>query len=251
MVKRAEKTDQTDIPQNGKTTSSTPPGTGVEDIDLSKLTPRERHKLASELQARMPVMPSGEPMTRSTAKTPQQLINEVMKPSTAKDFLEAYVAAYEEGIVVVLSVTGLRVRMCTVDIAQMLVLGEIPDFLSPIAAKTLWIEQSEDVLGNDSELAKQVMKLIDYVVPLALIEPKVVVGRAPDREANEIALREIPFADRYTIFSLAIQPTEVLRQFRNKQAENLETLFVSAGWELPTEQDLVSGGNREVSSGVV
>lgn len=245
MAKRAQQ-------QPKESASSTPPLEALKaDPDFKKLAPRERHMLAAELQARRGVLPNGQPMNAPTGKTQQQLINEVLKPSTARDFLDAYVQAYEEGIIVVLGTTGLRVRICTVDIATMLVLGEIPDFLSPIAAKTLWIEQSEEVLGNNSDLAKEVMRLIDYVVPLALLEPRVVVDREPDYDANEISLKNIPFADRYAIFSLAIQPTEVLRQFRDQQAQNLEALFTSAGWTLPAEQNPVSVGIQQVSPGMV
>ena len=97
----------------------------------------------------------------------------------------------------------------------------IPDLLSDLAAKSLWEETASETIAADPKLALQYMQLINCIVPAAMLEP--VIVESPSAE-NEIALDDLDFTDKLSVFNLAIGPVEALRRFRDKQRADLQAL---------------------------
>lgn len=128
----------------------------------------------------------------------------------------------EEGYVVTLP-SGNIARLRPVALDVLILSGEIPDLLSPIAAKMLWEETDVAEIANAAELATGTAKLINHVCRAAMMEPVVAaVGEEP--KDGEIALEDIDFQDKSIIFQLAIQPAEVLRKFRDRQAAGVDAV---------------------------
>lgn len=106
-----------------------------------------------------------------------------------------------------------------VPLDQLLEQNRIPDFLTPVAAKQLWTEDDANTIAANPDLHLQYLDLINFIVPLAMIQPAVVDD--PDPEKEEISLKDIDFADKITIFNLSISPAVVLKSFRNQQASDM------------------------------
>jgi hypothetical protein len=102
-----------------------------------------------------------------------------------------------------------------VAVDALLAAGRIPDLLSGVAAKTLWVETDTATIAEQAETAKNFADLINLIVPLAMLEPQVVDRPEGD---NEIALEDIEFADKIAIFQLATGGSTVLKSFREQQA---------------------------------
>lgn len=111
------------------------------------------------------------------------------------------------------------VRMRQVPMDLLILGGKIPDILTPVAAKALWVDTDAESLGNEADLAKGFMELMNLIVPLALVEPRMVAEPKAD---DEIAPEDMDFNDRLAVFQLATQPVEVLRSFREQQARDVE-----------------------------
>lgn len=123
--------------------------------------------------------------------------------------------AREEGFIIKLP-SGNTVKIRPVPMDQLLKRGKIPDMLSPLAAKTLWSEIASNEIGESEELSGKYIELMDLIVPIATLEPKIVDNPVED---DEISLDDIDFMDKLAIFNLVIQPSEVLRRFRDNQIE--------------------------------
>lgn len=135
----------------------------------------------------------------------------------------------EEGFVVDLSADcAVKVRPVAID--RLILAGKIPDYLTTIAAKQLWGRTTGDEL-TDAEIAKQYAELVNLVVPLALVSPRVVEN--PTGE-DEISLEDLDFRERTTIYTLAVGPVELLRRFRDRQARDVAALPDSEGDQQPT-----------------
>ena len=117
--------------------------------------------------------------------------------------------------------SGEWVRIRSVPIDQLIATGELPDILTPLAAKVLWDSTEAQKLGQDVELAKQYVELCNKVVTLALVEPKVVDNPQKD---GEVGIWQIPLAERSELLTYAMQPAQVLANFRTEQARVLATL---------------------------
>lgn len=127
---------------------------------------------------------------------------------------------FEEGVRIQLP-SGKWVKLRAISIDSLLSEGVIPDVLTSIASRTIWDEIPIDSLGTDYKLGSEFTALINQLIPVAMVEPKVCkLGRAP--LSDEIELKHISFADKVAIFQVAIQPTEWLYSFRDKQIGSLE-----------------------------
>lgn len=129
------------------------------------------------------------------------------------------------------------VTMRSVALDQLLESGRIPDFLTPLASRQLWTEESSEEIAKSEDLHRDYMDLINLIIPLAVIAPAIVEN--PDPEKEEISLKDVEFSDKIVIFNLAISPAVVLKSFRNQQAASV---FSSRpGEDVRTEAELSSG----------
>lgn len=143
----------------------------------------------------------------------------------------------EQGEIVTLP-SGNVARLRPVAVDALLAAGRIPDLLSPIAAKTLWVETDTASIAEQAESAKGFADLINLIVPLAMIEPRVVDN--PEGE-GEIALEDVDFSDKIAIFQLATGGSTVLRQFRLNQEKRVATVHDGENLQPATEPP--GGGN--------
>lgn len=125
-----------------------------------------------------------------------------------------------EGTTIVLP-SGNSATVKPVPLDQLFLRGDIPDTLSPVAAMSLWKDNTSDEIGDNVKLSKDFMALIDIIVPLAMVYPRVV--EQPEEGSDDISLDDIDFMDKIVIFNLSTQSAEMMRSFRNKQAELLQT----------------------------
>lgn len=127
----------------------------------------------------------------------------------------------EEGYLITL-LSGNVARLRPVALDVLILSGEIPDLLSPLAAKLLFEEVEIDQIRDASELAAGTARLFNHVCQAAFLEPRI-VDEVTDPD-TEITLEDISFADKSLVFQLAIQPAEVLRNFRDQQAANVDAV---------------------------
>ncbi len=149
------------------------------------------------------------------------------KPTSAAEWRKAR----EEGYVVTLP-SGHVARLRPVALDVLIISGKLPDLLTPLAAKSLWIETDGEEIANEAEKAKGYAELINIIVPAAMVEPRVVDDPTGD---DEISLEDIDFADKAAIYQLATQPAEVLRRFRDKQKRNVAAVSDGQGDGTATE----------------
>lgn len=128
----------------------------------------------------------------------------------------------EEGYVVTLP-GGNNARLRPVAMDRLITSGAIPDLLSPLAAKMLFEETDVEQIANAVDLATSTAELFDHVCKAAFLEPRIVDEiEKPD---EEITLDDLCFADKMLVFQLAIQPAEVLRKFRDRQAAGVDAVL--------------------------
>lgn len=139
-----------------------------------------------------------------------------MKPTPAKEWRRVR----EEGVVLTLS-SGKVVRLRPVQLDRMLMRGEIPDMLTPIAASLLWEDETATERSDKDKYTNLVKytELMDVIISAALIEPKLALSGEP--KEDEITLEDIELQDRIEIMQLALQSTEVLKKFRQQQEAGL------------------------------
>lgn len=136
--------------------------------------------------------------------------------------------ARQAGSVVMLP-SGNVIKMRAVPLDQLIITGQLPDLLTPIAAKSLWTTTDEKEIGNTLDLAKGYIELVNRIVPMAVVAPKIVDRPAAD---DEIELLDLDFGDRVAIFQLATQPAGVLAEFRREQAAKLAAVRNGEGQPL-------------------
>lgn len=117
--------------------------------------------------------------------------------------------------------------------ALMAVMGEIPDHLTPIVADMIFggitgekvnkmIEAMQPAEAQDSlQRAARSVEFANTLCKIAFVNPKVVDN--PQAE-DEIAPGDIELGDRFFVLTLAMQPVEVLRNFRWEQAPDVEVV---------------------------
>lgn len=126
----------------------------------------------------------------------------------------------EEGFIIDLP-SGNAAKLRPVALDRLVLAGRIPDLLSPVAAEALWIQTSEAEMKGKGDLLRNYTELVNLIVPLALIEPRISDNPTGD---DEISLDDIDFTDKVAIFQVATQPAGVLRRFREQQAGVLDAV---------------------------
>ena len=123
--------------------------------------------------------------------------------------------------VTTLAYSGLTVEIGTIQMDQLLLAGKIPDLLTPIVAEALWspVGQGRDVAELSDQ--KGFFELVNIVVGAALIAPRVVAKPAAD---DEIAIDDLSFLDKITIYRTATQPLGVLHRFRVEQEPTVDAV---------------------------
>lgn len=106
-----------------------------------------------------------------------------------------------------------------VPLDQLMLSGKIPDLLTPIAARSLWAETDTSNIADQVETAKGFAELINLIVPLAVLRPRIVDNPQSD---DEISLEDIDFSDKIAIFQLATGGSQTLSLFREQQEKRLE-----------------------------
>lgn len=151
------------------------------------------------------------------------------KTTSAKEWREPR----EKGFIVTLpSGNVARIRPVALDV--MIQDGTLPDLLSPLAAKSLWTETEIEDIGNVAELATGMADLFGYVCRASLLDPRI-ADDAEDLGDGEIALADVSFDDKASIFQLAIQSAQVLRKFCEQQAADVELIRDGDGTEPEAE----------------
>ncbi len=132
----------------------------------------------------------------------------------------------EEGEVIQLP-GGLVARIRTVSMETMVLSGEIPDILTPIAMRTLFKETKLSEIGDDADVSKEWIELVHLVVPAAMVDPRI----APDDIPTDdfLTLSELGWDDKLAIFQLAIMSVDALASFRKIQEEDVESVSDSEG----------------------
>ena len=127
----------------------------------------------------------------------------------------------EEGEIVPLS-SGRVVKLRPVALDQLISDGELPDILTPVAAKTLWANtDTEALLADQTDLAKHYFDLVNRIVKMVLLYPQIVDADPTD---DQCLLYDLSLSERVEVFNMAQQPADLLKKFREQQEANLESL---------------------------
>lgn len=126
--------------------------------------------------------------------------------------------------------SGNVARLRPVSLMYLIRSGEIPDILTPVAASMVWDQVEVDKLSETVEMAKATAELAELICLASFVDPVIVDD---PQEDNEVSLAHIDDMDKSWVMSTMIQPTEVLRGFRERQEQRLEA--VSDGDEDGTE----------------
>lgn len=127
----------------------------------------------------------------------------------------------EEGFLITLP-SGNVARLRPVALDVLITSGKLPDMLTPIAAKTLWVEEDVTAVGEIPELAKGFAELVNFVLPAAFLEPVVIADGEPG--AGEIHIEDIDFSDKVAVFNLVTSGAASLGKFREQQTRSLDTV---------------------------
>lgn len=140
--------------------------------------------------------------------------------------------------------SGKVARLRPVDMSVMLLDGTIPDLLSPLAAKSVWLgvdtPSAEDEKGYEKikEIAPDLLKLYNIVTKAAFVYPRVVDD---PKEEDEITLDDIDAVDKVAVFSYVTQGVAVLEFFRDQQSADVGP--VPDGENIQSESEPDSGDN--------
>lgn len=150
-----------------------------------------------------------------------------MSEQRAVPTVEELKRAYDEGLEQEL-ISGVKVKMHSVRIEDLLRKGNLPDILTPIVIKTLFEDTHKErdaylfAPRQESEDTLKMIAGVDAVCEAALIDPSVVPY--------------LSLSDRMWIFKLAFMPAAVLSTFRFRQEGDVETEGDSEGFAQPTER---------------
>jgi hypothetical protein len=122
--------------------------------------------------------------------------------------------------------TALLRRVSLVEIATT---GKLPEPLSALIGEVIEATLAKQDVGSAEWQEKwqaktasldyaTMLKLIDDVVPLVFVEPRIVIGREPDYDAGEIALGDVDPDDRGDAFVAAFGEVGLLVDFFQKPA---------------------------------
>lgn len=140
-------------------------------------------------------------------------MTETVKPTSGRDWRKARL----EGETVTLP-SGNIATLRPVALDLLITSGKLPDLLTPIAAKSLFVEESAATIADQAELAKGYAELINLIVPLAMLSPRITPEPVKD---DEISLDDLEFSDKVAIFNLATGGATVLKSFREQQERHV------------------------------
>lgn len=139
--------------------------------------------------------------------------------------------------------SGNVVRLRPVDMSVMMLEGRIPDLLSPLAAKSLFLGIEEDDMLNledaeafekVKEIAPDMLKLYNIVTKAAFLEPRIVENPEGD---DEISIEDVDAADKAAVFAYTSQGAAALKFFRDQQNADVEPTHDGAGIRPEAEPD--------------
>lgn len=146
-------------------------------------------------------------------------MSEELTPTSAAEWRKPR----EEGYLVTLP-SGNVARLRPVALDMLVVAGQIPDILTPMAARALWGVEEEDGKEGDKTLedAVEYIEFVNLIAKAAMLEPRICDGE----KASEgcITLEDLEFDDRVAIQRVALLPASQMRRFRDRQAANVEAI---------------------------
>lgn len=119
--------------------------------------------------------------------------------------------------------SGKMARLRPVDLLKMIRKGDIPNLLSPIAAKAVWSEQDTDEIGNSLGMSMEYYDLVCLVLPTIFVSPEI-VDSPEDLGDDKILLDDVDPTDRLAAFNLAISGVSAMRQFRKQQEQYVDAV---------------------------
>lgn len=152
-----------------------------------------------------------------------------VQPTTAASWR----VARRDGFVITLP-SGNVAKLRPVALDVLITSGKLPDILTPIAAKSLWVEEDVANIANVPEMAKGFADLVNFILPAAFMEPRVVCDREPGE--GEIHIEDIDFEDKVAVFTLATSGAATLNKFREQQARNVVAIPDSEGHSVKTKR---------------
>lgn len=117
--------------------------------------------------------------------------------------------------------TGRVVEMVVGELSMLYELGEIPDDLTPIAARELLAPPKDEPPAAREKRYFERLKLARWVAGRVLTQPRVV--EKPKGNA-EIAITGLYHDEIWQIYGLANSPASALDNFRRQQARHVATL---------------------------
>ena len=145
--------------------------------------------------------------------------------------------AREEGYIQHLP-SGKVVRLRPVSPDQLIVLGNVPDRLTPLVLRMVYEGSDAELMDAFTEPnttaaeARESIELFNVVCRLAFVAPRIIENPQAD---DEISIDDVSLADRGFVFRLATGPAELLRTFRWQATEAVDDLSDGEGDAQPTE----------------
>ena len=121
--------------------------------------------------------------------------------------------------------SGHRARIGPVDLSILLLKGDIPDLLTPLATRIIFEGVDEEEMDQQFSIdqvldrAGETMDFINTICRAAFIEPRIV---REDPGEGEILIEDVCIDDRSHVFSIAIHGARVLQSFRVGQEGAVE-----------------------------
>lgn len=166
-------------------------------------------------------------------------------PVTTADELRRRRAEREYSVIIPLP-SGLEVAVRAVNFETILLLGFIPDSLTPLVFKLLKGDSDAFAVDRMQRISEftDMMRMIDSVVRTCVVQPQVVEG-TPDYEAGQIGLDDFTQEDKWILFRLMNYPAQQLESFRQEQAAYVDSLRARQTAADATEQAAEAGAVGE------
>lgn len=116
--------------------------------------------------------------------------------------------------------SGLQVKVRDVTMTDLMLTGKLPEGIMGMMTDLAQSGAQEADLGLVTKNAQEFNALLNALVQLCLVEPK--IGDTADDE--HILLAEIPSDDKLTLFNFLNRGAEQVRPFREGEAEPVEAV---------------------------
>ena len=140
---------------------------------------------------------------------------------------KAWRKAREEGIEVPLA-SGNVVALRPIEVVFFLKVGHIPDALAETVTKLIQGDtvKFEIPAAEREAQSKEWLTFLDELVRFAFVNPKVVENPQAD---DEIALADVSYFDKLTVYRFFCQPASFLRRFHDMQTQPLAGVAPATG----------------------